>query len=90
MPRRHSTHGVDDIVERLPEEPACYEGERKSFHAVKFEEESSVRTTEGAEQTRQEKAVGTESTVGSSYVKPLARKKNYYLWSSATMFVFLK
>ena len=45
MPRRHSTHGVDDIAERLPAEPACYEGERKSFHAVKVEEESSVRTT---------------------------------------------
>ena len=45
LPRRHSTHGVDDIAERLPAEPACYEGERKSFHAVKVEEESSVRTT---------------------------------------------
>ena len=44
LPRRHSTHGVDDIAERLPAEPACYEGERKSFHAVKVKEESSNRT----------------------------------------------
>ena len=77
MPRRHSTHGVDDIVERLPEEPACYEGERKSFHAVKVEEESSVRTT-------RRRANKARKAVESSYVKPLTRKKkNYYLWSSA-------